>query len=172
MVARLTVGKKKYAAVEPQMYELIEKAEVLRSNLTAAIQEDAAAFEQVMTAMKLPKATAEEQVARSTALEQATMEAIAVPLRTAAMATRAIELAIEAASSGNLNAISDAASGAALGRASLTGAGLNVRINCAGLQDEDRAADFIRQVAALEIRADRLENELKQILQERANLDI
>jgi glutamate formiminotransferase/formiminotetrahydrofolate cyclodeaminase len=171
MVARLTVGKKKYAAVEPQMYDLIEKSEALRASLTAAIQEDSAAFEEVMAAMKLPKNTPEEQVTHSNALEQATLVAIAVPLRTAALATNSMELAIQVASSGNLNAISDAASAAALGRASLTGAGLNVRINCAGLLDQARGADFIRQVIALEIRADQLDTELKQILIERANLN-
>ena len=171
MVARLTVGKKKYAAVEAQMYELIEKAEALRASLTAAIQEDAAAFEAVIAAMRLPKGTPEEQADRAAALEQATLGAIAVPLQTAGLATAAMELALQAAGSGNLNAISDAASAAALGRASLTGAGLNVRINCAGLQDQNKAADFIRQVAALQRRADQLESDLKHALKERANLD-
>jgi len=171
MVARLTVGKKKYIAVESQMYDLIEKAEALRASLTAAISEDAAAFEDVMAAMKLPKGTPEEQAVRTAALQQTSLIAIAVPLQTAALATDAIELAIQVAASGNLNAISDAASAAALGRAALTGAGLNVRINCASLQDQAQAADFIKQVIALQDRADQLEAELKQTLNERANLD-
>jgi glutamate formiminotransferase/formiminotetrahydrofolate cyclodeaminase len=171
MVARLTVGKKKYDAVEPQMYELIEKAEAMRASLTAAILEDAAAFEKVMAAMKLPKVTPEEQATRSAAIEQATLAAIEVPLRTADLATTAIDLALQVAASGNLNAISDAASAAALGRASLTGAGLNVRINCTGLQDQEKAAGFVRQVAALQDQADQLEAELKRTLKKRANLE-
>jgi len=171
MVARLTVGKKKYLAVEPQMYDLIEKAEALRARLTASIDEDAAAFEKVMAAMKLPKGTPEEQSARSAALEAATLSAIAVPLNTASMAVDAMELALQAATSGNSNAISDSATAVALARASLTGAGLNVRINCASLQDQEKAAGFIGQILALQSKADPLEADLKRILKERANLD-
>jgi len=171
MVARLTVGKKKYLAVEPQMYELIEKAEALRASLTASIEEDAAAFEKVMAAMKLPKGTPEEQSARSAAIEEATLSAINVPLHTAGMAVDAMELALQAATSGNSNAISDSATAMALARASLTGAGMNVRINCAGLQNQEKAAGFIRQIQALQSKADPLEADLKRILKERANLD-
>jgi glutamate formiminotransferase/formiminotetrahydrofolate cyclodeaminase len=172
MVARLTVGKKKYAAVEAEMYDLVEKAEQLRSALTAAIQEDSAAFEVVMAAMRLPKTTQEEQAARATALENATLDAISVPLRVSSLAVNVIELALKAASVGNVNAISDAASGVALGRAALTGAGLNVRINCSSLQDHEKAGQFIQEVKELEQKANLLEQDLPIILTERANLNL
>ncbi|HEX7393319.1 MAG TPA: glutamate formimidoyltransferase [Anaerolineaceae bacterium] len=171
MVARLTVGKNNYTAVEAQMYELIEKAETLRASLTAAIQEDAAAFEAVIAAARLPKNTPGEQVERSAALEKANLGAIAVPLRVAQQAVEVIKLALQAASLGNLNAISDSACGAALGRAALTGASLNVRINCASLQDQQKAAEFIQQIQALQGKADQLEQNLKLTLKERSNLD-
>ncbi len=172
MVARLTVGKKKYAAVETQMYELIEKAEVLRSQLTAAIQQDSAAFEALMAAMRLPKNTDEEQARRQEAVEEATLKAIAVPLQVGRLSLEAISLALEAASLGNLNAISDAASGAAFGQAALTAAGLNVQINCAGLQDQQKADGFRQEVAGLKNQAAGLEEKLKQTLRERANMQL
>ncbi len=52
MVARLTLGKKKYAGVEAQMYALLERAEALRADLTEAIQKDAKAFEAVMAVLQ------------------------------------------------------------------------------------------------------------------------
>jgi len=172
MVARLTVGKKKYAAVETQMYELAEKSEQLRSQLTAAIAEDSAAFEAVLAASRLPKNTPEDQAARLSELEKATQGAIAVPLRVCGLAVGVIELALQAASFGNVNAISDAASAAALGRAALTCAGLNVQINCATLQDRDTAGHAIQRVKELEDTANQLERALQATLRERANLDL
>ncbi len=172
MVARLTVGKKKYAAVEPQMYELIEKAESLRSALTDAIQQDSAAFETLMAAMRLPKNTPEEQAQRQAAVEEATLEAIAVPLHVGRLSVDALELALEAASLGNTNAISDAASGAAFARAALTAAGLNVQINCAGLQDQQKGERFLQQLADIKKRADGLEGGLRQALLERASMQL
>ena len=71
MVARLTVGKKKYADVEPQMWHSIERADALRPELTAAIDEDAGAFQAYLTANRLPKDTPEQQAARDQAVEQA-----------------------------------------------------------------------------------------------------
>jgi len=68
MVARLTIGKKKYESVKDQMWALIEQAETLRAELTAAVDEDAAAFEAVMAAFKLPKDTEEQQAARNAAV--------------------------------------------------------------------------------------------------------
>ncbi len=129
MVARLTIGKKKYAGVEARMWEILEQAEALRGQLSAAVEQDASAFETVMAALRLPKQTDAEQAARLRALEEATLHAAEVPAQVAGHAVRVLALAVEEAETANLNAISDAASAAALARAALTGAGLNVRTN-------------------------------------------
>jgi len=170
MVARLTVGKKKYVEVEPDMWKLIDEAETLRGELTAAVQEDAAAFQAFMAASKLPKDTPEQQAAREKALEQATRGAIQVPLAVAQRASRLLELALQAARLGNLNAISDAASGAALARAALTGAGLNVRINCLNLSDQAACQAYLEEVRELDARSAEIEAELRQVLVERGGL--
>jgi glutamate formiminotransferase/formiminotetrahydrofolate cyclodeaminase len=172
MIARITVGKKKYAAVETQMYELIDKAEALRRELTAAIEEDSAAFEEFMAASRMPKNTLEEQNRRQAAIEEATLKAIEVPMRVAARSVDAIELALEAANLGNLNAISDAASGVVFGLAALTAAGLNVQINCKGLLDQQKGEGFLADFAELKKHAEGLEEKLRQTLLERANMNL
>src|SRR5512136_1249793 len=90
MVARLSIGKKKYASVEAQMKDLAARADGLRDKLTASIDEDSAAFEDVMNAMKLPKETPEEIAARNAQIQSATRHATLVPLHTARLCLEAL----------------------------------------------------------------------------------
>lgn len=170
MVCRLTTGKKKYAAVEARMWQMIDEAETLRARLTAAVKEDAQAFEQYMQAVRLPKDTPEQQAERDAAVQAATQATILAPMAVSRMAVEALRLAVEAARSGNSNAISDAASGAALARASLTGASLNVRINCPNMSDQAQAQEYLARIRKLQDEAAGLESELERILLERGNL--
>lgn len=170
MVARLTVGKKKYAAVEARMWQIVEQAEALRSELTKAVLEDGAAFDAYLAAVRLPKDTPEQQVARAAALEQATLATIDVPLSVSRNAVDVLRLAVEAARSGNVNAISDAASGAALARAALTGSSLNVRINCPNLPDRAAAQVYVDEINQLDRQASVLESELREALIQRGSL--
>jgi glutamate formiminotransferase/formiminotetrahydrofolate cyclodeaminase len=170
MVARLTVGKKKYAAVEAQMQALIEQAEALRAELTAAVERDSAAFQAVMAAFKLPKDTPEQSQARTQAIEQATLTASQVPIEVARNAVRVLELALQVVTHGNTNAITDGGSGAALARAALAGAGLNVRVNTLTLQDRAAAEALLAELHSFEVRATELEIEVQQQLRERGGL--
>jgi glutamate formiminotransferase/formiminotetrahydrofolate cyclodeaminase len=172
MMARLTVGKKKYVEIEPQMMEILDESEKLRAALTSAIEEDAEAFNAIMQAFKLPKNTPEEEAAREEAIQKATVHASEVPLRTAQKAVRVMELAARAARLGNLNAITDAASGAAMARAALTAAGYNVRINVLGLHSKEAGAPLLFELEALEARAAEIEKELKTLLNERGGLNL
>ncbi|MCS7010040.1 MAG: glutamate formimidoyltransferase [Anaerolineales bacterium] len=172
MVARLTLGKKKYAEVEDQMNEILTQAERLRRDLTSAVDEDAAAFEAIMAAFKLPKETEEQQAARLAAIEQATLRAIRVPLTTAEKAVKVLALAERCAALGNLNAITDAASAAAMARAALTAAGYNVRININSLSDKHAGEPFLAQLESLEAKAAALEVEIRKSLTERGGLSL
>jgi len=172
MVARLTIGKKSYQAVQAQMNEILKQAERLRAELTEAVQADSAAFEAVMAAFKLPKNTEKAESDRNTAIEEATKGAAQVPLKVSQNAVSVIALAERAAALGNLNAISDAASAAALARASLTAAGCNVRINVASLNDRAAGDAFLDQLQALEDRAARLEADIQKTLNERGKLSL
>ncbi|MBE0700015.1 MAG: glutamate formimidoyltransferase [Anaerolineaceae bacterium] len=170
MVARLTVGKKKYATVETRMWQIIEEADLLRRELTQAVEDDAAAFTHYLTAIRLPKDTLEQQAARNEAIQKGVDATIRTPIRVSEMSIQVLRLAIEAARTGNVNAISDAASGAALARASLRGASLNVRINCPNLTDQVSAQTYLAKIHQLSNEALNLEEELDQLLVERGNL--
>ena len=95
-----------------------------------------------------------------------------MPLQVAHKATEVYALALQVASTGNLNAISDAGSAAALAQACLTGAGLNVRINCLNLADAAAASAYQAQVTSLDNQVALLANELRQVLVNRGHLSL
>ena len=170
MVARLTIGKKKYAEVEDRMQTVLQEAESLREKLTNAIQRDAAAFSGVMEAFKLPKSSLEEKARRQGMIDSTTLEAARVPLEVAAWSVEVIGLARQVVELGNLNAISDGATGAALARAALSGAGYNVRINLASLEESGAAEALLKKLRELEHRASIQEVRIQKILAERGGI--
>lgn len=172
MVARLTIGKKKYSAVEDTMKGILEEAEALRQALTQAIDEDAGAFEEVMKAYKLPKESEEQQVARQQEIEAAMTHATQVPLEAARKAVKVLFLAEKVINEGNLNAISDGAAGSAMAIAALTGAGYNVRINAINLTDQNAAQVFLQEIAQLEKEAKEIEARIRKSLIERGGFPL
>lgn len=170
MVARLTIGKKKYLHVESQMNELLQQAESLRVDLADAIHEDASAYNAVMSSFKMPRETEEQINERKEAIQLTTRHAARVPLDVAEKSVEVMSLALEAVNFGNLNAISDAATGAALARAALKGAGYNVRINVSTLEDGEAVQTFLNQLEAHERRADEIEKQVSASLKERAGI--
>ena len=135
MVARLTLGKKKYRDVSDAMSAVLEAAEKRRGQLTLRIDEDALAFNRVMEARSLPKNSEAEQTARVAAVAAANLHATEVPLSTMRDAGAVLDLALTAAASGNPNSVSDAGVAALMAQAAVEGAWLNVRINLGGLDD-------------------------------------
>jgi glutamate formiminotransferase/formiminotetrahydrofolate cyclodeaminase len=170
MVARLTIGKKKYADIEAQMNEILNQAERLRCELAQAVEEDSAAFNGVLSTFKLPHESPEQEAIRAQAIQQATLNAAQVPLAVAQKAVTVMALAERCAALGNLNAISDAASAAALAQAALTSAGYNVRININGLNDKSAGEGLLAQLQVVEERARKLEKELQASLVERGGI--
>jgi len=167
MVARLTLGKKKHAGVQDQMSKLLQQAEGLRKEFTVAVEQDAAAFHVVMAAMKLPKEPESKAAERTRAIEAATLEATRLPLEVVGMALQALQLAVQAAELGNPNALSDAGTAAALAKASLQGAALNVRINAAALPNNAQAIKYLDQLKGLENQAAELEAQAAQHVAQR-----
>lgn len=170
MMAGLTLGKKKYAEIQQQAESIRAEAETLRADLTSAVTEDAAAFEAVMAAFKLPKDSESQAKLREAEIEKATLQAARVPLKVAGMAARVMELAAQIVAAGNLNAISDGASGAAMARAALTAAGYNARINVNNLQEKAAAAGLLEELKILEARANGAEAEIRKSLETRAGI--
>lgn len=164
MVARLSQGKKKYAEVEPRMEEIETAAEDYRKSLTEAVAKDSAAFTAVMTAYKMPKDSPEEKLGRSKAIQNATLQAVMVPLEVAASCVNLISLAAEVAEKGNKKALADAGAGAALARAAYTGAAMNVQINLFSLEDQEKVAGFSEQLKRLKKQSELSEHVLQKAL--------
>lgn len=135
MVANLTIGKKGYEKDWEFMSDLALKAQALKASLVRAIDADTNAFNEVMNAMKLPKASAEEKAKREAALEAGYKLAIEVPLSTAESCLEALKLSMLAVS-GNKNSASDAGVAALMAKAGVYGAVLNVLINLGSVKDE------------------------------------
>lgn len=166
MVAKLTIGKKKYADVEQDMLAIVTQAEMLRRDLTRAVQEDSAAYTAVMNAFKIDKESPE----REPAIQQATILASDVPLRVMETTVKALSLIKTAAEKGNINAISDAGAAAHAALAAIEAAALNVRINAKSLSDAQKAENYRGNVAALLAVARTLHAEIVQIVETRGAL--
>ena len=119
-----------------------------------------------MAAFKLSK----DNPNRSAHIQEATLHAAEIPLEVASQAVRVMELALEVASYGNANAITDAGTGAAMAQASLIGAGYNVRINVLGLKDEAAVETLLDVLKDLDENAAELQSQLTQQLIERGGL--
>jgi formiminotetrahydrofolate cyclodeaminase len=106
-----------------------------------------------MQAYRLPKETQEQTVERSRAIEQTTLGAIRVPLEVAHMSVEVLELAMRVVARGNRNALCDGGTAAALARAALTGASLNVQTNTDTLQDRSSVNSLLSELKALDGRS-------------------
>ena len=135
MVAGLTAGKKKYAAVDAEMRDLAVRAAALGNTLSALVDRDAAAYSAVTAAYRLPAGSPDEETARAAKIDEALVAAAAVPLETAAACAEVADLALAVAERGNSNATSDAGVAALLAEAGCIGASYNVRINVVALAD-------------------------------------
>ncbi len=166
MVARLTIGKKGYSEVEAAMNRILEESEILRSDLTKGVIEDSEAFDQVMAAYKLPKSDS----ARAAAIQEATLLAARVPMEAAKKTSRVAELALEAAESGNKNAISDAGSAVNLAIAGVTSAAYNVRINLTDLDNDKQKAQIMSELGKIEESAQVSLRKIKTILTDRGGI--
>src|SRR5437762_3245388 len=149
MVAGLTAGKKKYAAVDAEMRALALDAAGLVTQLSSLVTRDAAAFAAVSAAYKLPNEPADAATRRKDAVTKALLGAAQVPLETARACARAADLAIIVATKGNTNAASDAGVAALLAEAGCRGATLNVRINVASLDDKSLGAGLLEEAKQL-----------------------
>ena len=142
MVGCLTLGKAKYAAVEPDILALNEKASALRARLKSLVEADAVAFAPLAKAYSIPK----DDQARAAVMESALDAAAAVPLEIMACCCQAVALLEEYAAKGSVLALSDAGCGALFCAAALQAAGLNVTVNTRLMADRAKAARLDAQV--------------------------
>lgn len=155
MVCNLTVGKPAYAAVDAQARAALDRADSLRRTLLQMVAEDVAAFDTLMAAYRLPKATDEDKVVRSVAIQSGLKGATEAPLACARACAEVIALCADVAAHGNVGVISDAGVGVLAAHAALRSAALNVLINAPQIKDRAWAEARLAESSALEARAAR-----------------
>ena len=145
MVARFTVGRNAYRAVEPQARAIVQRAEQARVALLALIAADERAFQAVSAAYRLPKTSDVERQTRDAAIQAALTVAMQPPLETLQLALIVVTLARDIALIGNATVLSDAACAATLGEAAARSAALNVLANVALLHDAQTGAQALNE---------------------------
>ena len=153
MVAGLTIGKKKYAEVEEQMKQIVERVQKIRQQLILDVDRDSEAYNVVFAAFQMPKETDEEKAARSAQIQEATKIAANVPMEVARRVYSLLSDIEEVVSNGNQNAVTDGCVAMMSARNAIIGALFNVRINLTSIKDEQFVADMTAE-------ADRLEREV------------
>ncbi|HTQ10612.1 MAG TPA: glutamate formimidoyltransferase, partial [Fimbriimonadaceae bacterium] len=167
MVANLSSHKRGWDDRWEEFSDWAVKGQAYVAEMLALVDEDTAAFDAVMAAFGLPKASVEEKAARHGAIQAATRGAIEVPLKTMRSALASMEVIQAMVETGNPNSLSDAAVGALCARSAAIGAGLNVRINCAGLEDKGFAQSALEEAAMLQQRAQTKEEEILKLVESR-----
>ena len=165
MVANLSSHKPGWDARWEEFSNWADKGQKIQTELMALVDEDTEAFNRIMSAFGMPKGTDEEKALRSAAIQDATLYATQVPLHTMKASYNVFELCRTMAEEGNPNSVSDAGVGALAARAAVLGAGLNVKINAAGLKDRVTADKLVAEANELIAKANSEEAEILKIVE-------
>lgn len=164
MVANLSAHKAAYDDRWEEFSDIAEIGQRLMDELLDLVDEDTAAFNRIMAVFSMPKKTDAEKKARAEALEAATLFATQVPLKTMKKAYEVFDVVENMAADGNPASVTDAGVGALAARAAVRGAGLNVRINAAGLKDRQQAESLVAEAEELERLAEQRESSILRIV--------
>ena len=148
MVGSLTVGKKKYADVEDEMWELKKKCDQLQKDFLHLIERDAEVFEPLSKAYGMPRETEEEKAEKARVMEAALKEACSVPMEIMEKCCEAIELIVEFGAKGSKLAISDVGVAAAACRAAADSAAMNVYANTSLMKKREYADELNEKTMA------------------------
>lgn len=148
MVGNLTVGKKKYAAVEADVSHMMERLEGLQREMVALIDEDARAFAPLAAAYGLPAGTQEERAHKDRVMEENLLHASLVPLKIMELAVEVLGILEELEEKGSVMAVSDVGVAVQFARTALTGAVMNVYINTKSMKDRQKAEEINQRAEA------------------------
>ncbi|OWZ83146.1 cyclodeaminase/cyclohydrolase family protein [Natranaerobius trueperi] len=169
MVGNLTIGKKRYQKLsksyQRDIDEAFENMQVISKNIENLIDEDKEAFDNVMTAIKMPKETEEEKEKRKQELEKATYRAMEVPLQIARESLKALNGMKPFVLYGNPNAITDIGVGASMARTAIDGAIYNVRINLMDIEDESFVKETMAELTFISQESDEMLKEIKSFVE-------
>ena len=164
MVANLSSHKRGWDDRWKEFSDVAEKGQALMKELIDLVDEDTAAFDRIMDALSMPKDTPEDKEARAKALEEATLYAASVPLKTMEASFKALPIALEMAEKGNPASASDSGVAALAALAAIRGAELNVRINASGLKDKKPAEPLIARAAEIVKEATVLQDKVLEVV--------
>ena len=167
MVANLSSHKAGWDERWEEFSDYAERGQAIISELLHLVDEDTEAFNRIMAVFAMPKSTDEEKAARSAALQEATLYATQVPLKTMKASLKVFEIVKAMAEIGNPNSVSDAGVGALAARSAVLGAQLNVKINAAGLKNREVADALVAEANAIAAEAIALETETLAIVNEK-----
>lgn len=167
MVANLSAHKAGWDDRWEEFSRWADKGIELQAELLHLVDADTEAFNGIMAALSMPKGNDEEKRLRAEAIEQATENAAQVPLETMKCACKVFEVCRAMAIEGNPNSVTDAGVGALAARSAVLGAGLNVKINAAGLADKARAAELVAEAEKIAAEAIEKENEILKLVNDK-----
>jgi len=150
MVANLSAHKKGWEDRWEEFSDWADKGKAYQDELLRLIDMDTQAFNGILEAFGLPQRNEEDKLARNEAIQLATRRAMEIPFRVMQVSYESMEVLMAMAKTGNPNSVSDAGVGALAARSAVLGAGLNVRINAAGLADKEYADQLLKKASLLE----------------------
>jgi glutamate formiminotransferase / formiminotetrahydrofolate cyclodeaminase len=167
MVANLSAAKKGWDDRWEEFSNWAERGEEHKSELVRLVDADTRAFQGILTAFGLPKASPEEKQIRAKAIQEATRAAIEIPFQVMKSSFATMEIIRAMAETGNPSSVSDAGVAALCARSAVMGAFLNVRINARELEDTNFASDMIHRGKEIEDRSQALEASILKIVREK-----
>ena len=167
MSAHMTAGKKKYAAVEEKMQDIITASKILQGEMLAMAQEDADMYSLVLQAYKLPSATETEKQRRQAAIEEASKTAVVASLKVTGSCVRIMKLAYTTVTEGSQMMVTDGSASALLARACQLVAAYNVRINLGGVKDKAVVVEAERLLKSHLAEGEKLEANVLQEVEQR-----
>ena len=165
MVANLSSHKVGWDDKVDYFSDIADEGQKLKDTLLDLVDADTHAFNKIMDAIRMPKVSDEEKVARKAAMHAATVGAIEVPLKVMKVSLDSMNILKEMAEEGNPNSVSDAGVGALCARTAVEGAALNVKINCSGFDDKAYVADALAKADNMLQRAKKMEREIIEIVE-------
>jgi glutamate formiminotransferase/formiminotetrahydrofolate cyclodeaminase len=170
MVANLSSHKKGWDNRWEEFSNWAEKGQHYKDELLKLVDADTRAFNMIMSAFGMPKATDEEKKARTKAIQDATKFAIEIPFKVMELSFESMQLIKAMADTGNPNSVSDAGVGALCARSAVMGAFMNVRINAAGYDDKDYVKNIVVKGQKIEEQTVAIEKEILEIVNKKIGL--
>lgn len=167
MVANLTVGKKGYEQHYEALKQLAVRCQSIKESLIVAIDADTDAFNEVLSANRLPKKTEEQIQERNKAIQEANKKAAMVPFNVLKLCRNVLDPILEVAEKGNANSITDVGVAALAANAGLKGAAMNVKINLQSIDDLEFKKNLLKDAETFEKEADQIANKVVDLVNKR-----